>query len=75
MRKHLRGCAVHGDFAFRKYDDAVCKRGLFHKMRDHNNRYALFVEPAHRIKHLAPTGRVEHGRRFVEHKHLRLHGQ
>ena len=56
-------------------DDAVGADDLVHLLGDVDDGEALGVQLAHGAQHLLATGRVEHGRRLVEHQDATRHGQ
>ncbi len=74
--EHFLRRAFHDEPSFRKDEDPVAAKRFFHKLRNHDDRHAAFaVKSKNGGEHfLAPPG-VEHGGRFVEHEHLRLHGE
>ena len=74
--KELPRRAFEDDLTVRHDHQAVGLVRLAHEMGDGDDRHALFpVEPARHLQHLAASAGIQHRRRFVQHHHLRLHGQ
>ena len=58
-----------------KYRDTIGLGGLFHKVRNHHDGHAAFVQRVTGLhKALAPA-RIEHRGRLVQNEHTRLHGE
>lgn len=75
LREDLLRRTVSNDGAVGEHDHAVGADALLHMVCDEHDRDALLTaELCRRVDHLAPSGRVEHGRRLVEHDALGLHG-
>ena len=75
LREDLLRRTVGNDGAVGEHDHAVGADALLHMVCDEHDRDALLTaELCRRVDHLAPSGRVEHGRRLVEHDALGLHG-
>ena len=74
-RQDLLGRTEHGNAARLEDSNAIGLSGLFHKVRNHHDGHAAFVQRVTGLhKALAPA-RIEHRGRLVQNEHARLHGE
>ena len=75
LREHVFRRALKRYAPAVEHHHAVCLRGLFHKVGDHDDGHARAVEIAAHFEQAMAPARVEHRGGLVQDEHLGAHGE
>ena len=75
LRQDLLGRAQHGNAARLEDSNAIGLSGLFHKVRNHHDGHAAFVQRMTGLHKTLASARIEHRGGLIQNENARLHGE